>query len=107
MLRALVLPCLPECQHSTSFPSTVKLPSGEPCCIVAVHHGFKTLSWNHMEKQSCARPSGLFCLFSYFFFFFPLLLLQAGGGFLGSSPTSMLQGKGVWSWGCLASLLCL
>lgn len=69
MLRALVLPCLPECQHSTSFPSTVKLPSGEPCCIVAVHHGFKTLSWNHMEKQSCARPSGLFCLFSYFFFF--------------------------------------
>lgn len=69
MLRALVLPCLPECQHSTSFPSIVKLPSGEPCCIVAVHHGFKTLSWNHMEKQSCARPSGLFCLFSYFFFF--------------------------------------
>lgn len=48
----------------------------------------------------------LFVFLFLFFLFFPLpvFLLQVGGGFLlGSSPTSVLQGKGMWSCAAAAA----
>lgn len=82
----------------------------EAACRTAVLH-CGSASW---LQNPCLEPYGKteLCqtvwpvLLVFLLFFFLLLLLQAGGGFLSSSPTSMLQGKGVWSWGCLSSLLC-
>lgn len=61
----LPFPC--HCMEGDMPP--VGLPVGQQLCYMAVYCGFRILLWNHMEKQDCARLSGMFCLFSFFFFF--------------------------------------
>lgn len=94
-------------QHSTSLPNTATGTGGTRShwgcprdsraavwwCIVA-SKPFAGTVWKNRVVPDCLACSVCFPFF-FSFFFSPT---SVGGGFLlGSFPTSMLQGKGVWS----------